>query len=194
MRSSSASSCDATGGGRRCARGRGRTGVSSTRTRSPGRMRMRKRRILPATWPRTSWSLSSFTRNMAFGSASMTSPSNSTLSSLAIARDRTRAACRRRLFVNGDSRWRLLGRRAPCRRRCRRRRRRWLRRRVGVGRRRRGPASASGSAGLRLRRALVLVVGVRGRRRRCRCRPCPSPGPGRRSGPSGSCSGRPCCP
>src|SRR3954454_9100720 len=46
-------------------------------------MRMRKRRILPATWPRTSCPLSSCTRNMAFGSASTTSPSNSTLSSFA---------------------------------------------------------------------------------------------------------------
>ena len=44
---------------------------------------MRKRRILPATWPRTSWPLSSCTRNMAFGSASTTSPSNSTFSSFA---------------------------------------------------------------------------------------------------------------
>src|ERR1700730_12246909 len=46
-------------------------------------MRMRKRRILPATWPSTTWSLSSFTRNIAFGRASITSPSNSTLSSFA---------------------------------------------------------------------------------------------------------------
>src|SRR5215218_8551024 len=58
-------------------------GETSTRTRSPGRMRMRKRRILPATWPRTSWPLSSCTRNIAFGSASTTSPSNSTFSSFA---------------------------------------------------------------------------------------------------------------
>src|SRR3954463_16052549 len=46
-------------------------------------MRIRKRRILPATWPSTSWPLSSCTRNMAFGSASTTSPSNSTFSSFA---------------------------------------------------------------------------------------------------------------
>src|SRR5947199_273390 len=46
-------------------------------------MRMRKRRILPATCPRTVWPLSSWTRNMAFGSASTTSPSNSTFSSFA---------------------------------------------------------------------------------------------------------------
>src|SRR5947209_7703185 len=45
-------------------------------------MRIRKRRILPATWPSTVWPLSSWTRNMAFGSASTTSPSNSTFSSL----------------------------------------------------------------------------------------------------------------
>src|SRR5215207_212128 len=44
-------------------------------------MRMRNRRILPATWPSTSWPLSSCTRNIAFGSASTTSPSNSTFSS-----------------------------------------------------------------------------------------------------------------
>src|SRR5690349_3998303 len=44
---------------------------------------MRNRRILPATWPSTSWPLSSWTRNIAFGSASTTSPSNSTFSSLA---------------------------------------------------------------------------------------------------------------
>src|SRR4051794_17932431 len=58
-------------------------GETSTRTRSPGRMRIRKRRIFPATWPSTSCPLSSCTRNMAFGSASTTSPSNSTLSSFA---------------------------------------------------------------------------------------------------------------
>src|SRR4051794_20286173 len=57
-------------------------GETSTRTRSPGRMRIRKRRIFPATWPSTSWPLSSCTRNMAFGRASTTSPSNSTFSSL----------------------------------------------------------------------------------------------------------------
>src|ERR671918_446853 len=62
-------------------------GETSTRTRSPGRMRMRKRRILPATWPSTSCPLSSCTRNMAFGSASTTSPSNSTFSSFAKSSD-----------------------------------------------------------------------------------------------------------
>ena len=44
---------------------------------------MRNRRILPATCPSTSWPLSSCTRNIAFGSASTTSPSNSTFSSFA---------------------------------------------------------------------------------------------------------------
>ena len=43
----------------------------------------RKRRIFPATWPRTVRSmLSSFTRNIALGRASTTSPSSSTFSSL----------------------------------------------------------------------------------------------------------------
>ena len=51
---------------------------------------MRKRRILPATWPRTTWSLSSFTRNIAFGRASMTSPSNSTFPPSPCAGDRTK--------------------------------------------------------------------------------------------------------
>src|SRR5215216_4788512 len=46
-------------------------------------MRIRNRLIFPATWPSTSCPLSSCTRNMAFGRASTTSPSNSTLSSFA---------------------------------------------------------------------------------------------------------------
>src|SRR5215208_6876221 len=58
-------------------------GDTSTRTRSPGRMRILNRRIFPATWPSTVWPLSSCTRNIAFGRASTTSPSNSTFSSLA---------------------------------------------------------------------------------------------------------------
>src|SRR3954467_12327401 len=45
---------------------------------------MRKRRILPARWPRTSWPLSSFTRNIRLGRASVISPSNSTFSSTAM--------------------------------------------------------------------------------------------------------------
>src|SRR3954452_16353106 len=71
-------------------------GETSTRTRSPGRMRMRNRRILPATCPSTSWPLSSCTRNMAFGSASTTSPSNSTFSSFA-----KRSASSDRPYVRG---------------------------------------------------------------------------------------------
>src|SRR3712207_6290207 len=63
--------------------GLGSGGEPSPRTGSRGGMRTRNRRILPATWPRTSWPLSSCTRNMAFGSASTTSPSNSTFSSFA---------------------------------------------------------------------------------------------------------------
>src|SRR3954469_4554774 len=59
-------------------------------------MRMRNRRILPATCPSTSWPLSSCTRNMAFGSASTTSPSNSTFSSFA-----KRSASSDRPYVRG---------------------------------------------------------------------------------------------
>src|SRR3954454_15167709 len=59
-------------------------GESSTRTRSPGSTRMRNRRILPARCPRTSCPLSSLTRNIRFGRASVISPSNSTFSSTAI--------------------------------------------------------------------------------------------------------------
>src|SRR3954449_10810241 len=51
-------------------------------------MRMRNRRILPATWPRTVWPLSSSTRNIALGRASTTSPSSSTFSSLAMRAER----------------------------------------------------------------------------------------------------------
>src|SRR4051794_31882364 len=59
-------------------------GDSSTRTRSPGSTRMRKRRILPARCPSTSCPLSSFTRNIRLGRASVISPSNSTFSSTAM--------------------------------------------------------------------------------------------------------------
>src|SRR3546814_610514 len=45
---------------------------------------MRCLRILPAVWASTSWSLSSFTRNIALGSSSTTVPWNSSRSSLAI--------------------------------------------------------------------------------------------------------------
>src|SRR4051812_20389075 len=79
-------------------------------------MRMRKRRILPATCPRTVWPLSSSTRNMALGSASTTSPSNSTFSSLDTARSYARSAragasvvaCRRRLGLGRLLRRRLV--------------------------------------------------------------------------------------
>src|SRR5262245_5219250 len=45
---------------------------------------MRKRRILPASLPISSWPLSRRTRNIRFGRASVISPSNSTFSSTAI--------------------------------------------------------------------------------------------------------------
>src|SRR5437868_12673761 len=45
---------------------------------------MRFLRILPAVWPRISWSFSSLTRNIAFGSSSTTWPRISRSSSLAI--------------------------------------------------------------------------------------------------------------
>src|SRR3954467_13039052 len=59
-------------------------GETSTRTLSPGRTRMRNRRILPARWARSSWSFSSLTRNSRFGRASVTSPSISSFCSTAI--------------------------------------------------------------------------------------------------------------
>src|SRR3712207_2648973 len=67
--------------------GLGSGGEPSPRTGSRGGMRTRNRRILPATWPSTSCPLSSCTRNMALGSASTTSPSNSTFSSFAKSSD-----------------------------------------------------------------------------------------------------------
>src|SRR5690554_6884944 len=45
---------------------------------------MRFLRILPAVWAMISWSFSSFTRNVALGSSSVTTPGNSSISSLAI--------------------------------------------------------------------------------------------------------------
>src|SRR5689334_4718805 len=45
---------------------------------------MRFLRILPEVWARIVWSLSSFTRNIALGSSSDTTPVNSIRSSLAI--------------------------------------------------------------------------------------------------------------
>src|SRR5690606_29840004 len=59
-------------------------GVISTFTRSPARTRMRFLRILPEVCASTSWLLSSFTRNIALGSSSVTVPENSIRSSLAI--------------------------------------------------------------------------------------------------------------
>src|SRR5579862_5065994 len=76
-------------------------------------MRILKRRILPATWPSTVRSmLSSFTRNIAFGRASTTSPSSSTFSSLGMfCGSRLRASARGQgLTVVG------LGRGDACRR------------------------------------------------------------------------------
>src|SRR5580692_839011 len=59
-------------------------GVISTLTLSPTKTRMRFLRILPEVWVRTSWPFSSFTRNIALGKSSVTVPSNSSNSSLAI--------------------------------------------------------------------------------------------------------------
>src|SRR5437763_8314215 len=59
-------------------------GVISTRTLSPASTRMRFFRIRPAVWAMISCSFSSFTRNVAFGSNSVTTPGNSSSSSLAI--------------------------------------------------------------------------------------------------------------
>src|ERR1700758_4299920 len=47
-------------------------GLSSTATRSPGKMRMKFLRILPETCASTSWFVSSFTLNMALGNVSTT--------------------------------------------------------------------------------------------------------------------------
>src|SRR3954454_1497728 len=47
---------------------------------------MRKRRILPEMWPRTSWPLSSLTRNIVLGRASVISPSISIFSSFPMRR------------------------------------------------------------------------------------------------------------
>src|SRR5271166_5011682 len=59
-------------------------GVISTRTLSPASTRMRFLRILPAVWAMISWSFSSLTRNVAFGSSSTTNPGNSSSSSFDI--------------------------------------------------------------------------------------------------------------
>src|SRR4051812_26692955 len=104
-------------------------------------MRMRWRRILPATWPRTMWSLSSFTLNIAFGRASTTSPSNSTFSSLLTEGEGSAAAPTG--SAGGDV-LRRVDRRATLRR--------GLRRGLGGLRRRRLGRLRLGRGGLRLRR------------------------------------------
>src|SRR6478609_7414175 len=58
-------------------------GDNSTRTRSPGRMRMKFMRNLPLMWASTRWPFSSSTANMVLGSGSMTVPSTSIASRLA---------------------------------------------------------------------------------------------------------------
>src|SRR5262249_20630716 len=55
---------------------------SSTLILSPGRMRMRWRRIFPAVYPSVSWPFSRAIRYMPFRNASTTSPSSSIFSSL----------------------------------------------------------------------------------------------------------------
>src|SRR3954470_13667294 len=52
-------------------------GESSTRTRSPGRIRMKFIRSLPLIWARTRWPFSSSIANIVFGNGSMTVPSTS---------------------------------------------------------------------------------------------------------------------
>src|SRR6202142_1157145 len=65
-------------------RPRGRAyGDNSTRTRSPGRIRMKFIRSLPLMWARTRWPFSSSTANIVFGSGSITVPSTSIASFLA---------------------------------------------------------------------------------------------------------------
>src|SRR6266851_8550796 len=71
-------------------------GVISTSTLSPASTRMRFLRMRPAVWAMISCSFSSFTRKVAFGSSSVTTPGNSKSSSLAI---RYPAICKQ------DRRW-----------------------------------------------------------------------------------------
>src|SRR5215510_2496846 len=59
-------------------------GVISTSTLSPASTRMRFLRMRPAVWAMISCSFSSLTRNVAFGSSSVTTPGNSKSSSFAI--------------------------------------------------------------------------------------------------------------
>src|SRR6266540_1399455 len=58
-------------------------GDNSTRTRSPGRIRMKFIRSLPLMWASTRWPFSSSTANMVLGRGSMTVPSTSIASRLA---------------------------------------------------------------------------------------------------------------
>src|SRR5688572_2531650 len=58
-------------------------GDNSTRTRSPGRIRMKFIRSLPLMWASTRWPFSSSTANIVLGSGSMTVPSTSIASRLA---------------------------------------------------------------------------------------------------------------
>src|SRR5664279_6608699 len=57
-------------------------GDNSTRTRSPGRIRMKFSRSFPLIWARTRWPFSSSTANIVFGSGSRTVPSTSIASFL----------------------------------------------------------------------------------------------------------------
>src|SRR5450759_1013542 len=57
-------------------------GDNSTRTRSPGRIRMKFIRSFPLIWARTRWPFSSSTANIVFGSGSRTVPSTSIASFL----------------------------------------------------------------------------------------------------------------
>src|SRR4029453_11096847 len=61
----------------------GSYGANSTRTRSPGRIRMKFIRNLPLMWASTRWPFSSSTANIVFGNGSMTVPSTSIASFLA---------------------------------------------------------------------------------------------------------------
>src|ERR1700722_19801913 len=62
-------------------------GVISTCTRSPGRMRILCIRILPELWASTLWPFSNSTRNIAFGSGSITVPSRTIASSFGFGSD-----------------------------------------------------------------------------------------------------------
>ena len=63
--------------------------------------RMRFFLILPEVWASTSWPLSSFTRNMALGSSSFTTPANSIRSSFGIVSPSGRGNRPRRCMANG---------------------------------------------------------------------------------------------